>query len=551
MKNTIIILFVLIAGMVSAQDSTNTKPEAYLESGRIFIAPNCNAAAVAERKAKGIKASMFATYDAASKFQQGADKQELATWDKDKYEQGCLPKEHVLVLEKYENNIYKTAFLNDAPDLPLLQDNQELQASYAVIKEQKQNINIMFVIDGTKSNHASFAPTINAIKNSVYHRASGEKCSIGTVIYGNHKEGILAEKAPVFGSHSSVIKTLKSHGNKQYIPQDNDEPTAMYQGIESALDFMENPDASNIIILIGDAGNTLGADNNKVIQKMKNKQCGFIAIQTQHKQGLAGRIYNEFVGQSKNIVMKSSITTKFRPKLYQNTDNTFSLKYPDESIVPGSITYANMGSAISPSELEETLSQTLTSLEKQHQEFLRQLDCLIHINCPDINIPMIAYLKKHKSGEFKHQTSQNQLPVEAFAPLHIKELKYPLFSPVLLMTREELSSLYSITGSSTDALRTQVLAIYKNVLSLHYDKNPDTTILNKTDMELPFKSELLTNYSLKDLENKEKISDKEIYNIFIYADEKRYRLRKVIGNPDYSFRFQDNTYYWVPLDMIP
>jgi len=162
------------------------------------------------------------------------------------------------------------------------------------------------------------------------------------------------------------------------------------------------------------------------------------------------------------------------------------------------------------------------------------------------------------SNAEKVQGADYQLFVEVYAPMQIDQLEYPLFKHVLLLTDKELYDLeLELSSLLIESLRDQIIKIYKEIIKVHYGS--DISFSSQMTLgqamaaitTLPATSELLNTYTLKDLEDPRKISDDELRDIKDYIENKLFDMRGIIGNPKYFFRSRDNTYYWVPLDVIP
>ena len=298
---------------------------------------------------------------------------------------------------------------------------------------------------------------------------------------------------------------------------------------------------------------------------MKEKECGFISFQTRNVSGKEGRIYNEFISQTKKLIVESSGRNTIRPKLYEDEGNTYRLRYPVETPLPGSLTYSDKGGTMSQPELEEEIRQMLKSFEDQHETMLRDLDCKIYVDCkPGINEAVLEYMLGEISEVDirKIRDMDYQLFVEAYAPMQVDKLEYPLFKHVLFLTDRELYELEKtikglLIGGSSSELREGVIRAYKEMITSHYgsDISAMSNMTLAQAMEavvgLESTSDLLNKYTLKDLEDRRKVGDDEIRDINYYIEDKLLAMKKVIGNPKYFFRSRDNTYYWVPQEMVP
>ncbi len=558
--------------------------ESFIEiwAQRLCIEPNYNKDAANERKGKGIKASLLSSDEAASSFRtNGNAPVNTILWDNDQYENKFPPNwKRLPILSRLDKTLYKTGVITDIldknNDIALtIRERTEIEKAYSVIRDKRENINIMFVIDGTQSSHPFFTPITNGIEKSInIFKNEKKKYKIGAVIYGNSGQGVL-EKYSLTTNHESIIRKLGDYRDKTDLTEDNDDPSDMYAGVLEALRKFEESNQTNIIVLIGDAGNALNAFNankSELIRKMKDRECGLISFQTRN---ISHRISDVFINQTKELIVGTSSRPTFEePILYHiEENNTFRVKYPEESLVPGSLTHADRKGAMSQAELEKEISSMLSSFEEQHERLKKELDCKIYIDCKiTINEAVLDYILSKLPGvdydedlKDRLRTMDHQFFIESYAAMETEELDQPLFTHVLFLTDRELyaleDNLEKLVGASNDAteLREQIVDSYKEILEKHYGSGGNKRELaRKTAAEilelvtgLPSSSELLGKYTIADLEDRRKVSDNKIQEIFIYMEDKLRDMKKVVGNTDYSFRSRDETYYWVPQDVLP
>jgi|GEM_PF-1326424 len=539
---------------------------------RLCIEPNSDPKAAQERRSKGIKASLFNTHAAAKELKTGVptDQYSKMLWDDDMYEKGYPPaQKRMPVVSKEGDSIYKTGVITDIYNknnniILSAEEHALVDAEYNSIRDKKQNINLALVIDGTKDNQAFFDPIIRAIEGNLnLLENTNKKYKIGAFIYGKSGEGVV-ERRPMTTNHTTVIQTLRNYQNKQDIPADNNDPTDMYEGINIALRTL-NPKETNILVLIGDAGNSLNTNvsDTELIRKLKEKECGIISFQTRNVGGREGQVYDAFIDQTKKFIEQSAGRNNLRPTLYNiNEEFTYRVRYPEEAVLPGSLTYSDRNKNMSQVTLQEEIRQMLKSFQDQHEQMLQDLDCKIYVDCkPGINPAVLKYMLKDISEvDIPRLFDMDfQLFVEAYAPMQVDRLEYPLFKHVLFLTDRELYGLETtlkklVVPGSPSELRENIERAYREMITTHYGSDI-SKVANMTLGEameaavgLPSTSDLLNKYTLKDLE---KISNDEIRDINDYIEDKLIDMRGVIGNPKYYFRSRDNTYYWVPQNVVP
>lgn len=151
---------------------------------------------------------------------------------------------------------------------------------YEVIKDKfdkyrarKKNINIVFVIDGTRSMHRFFPPvsealkkTINDMNNDSDLRRLGYNPKFGVVIYRDEAEvkECWADTLEVTDNYESVIRFFSKYTTKDKKPsieytrcnrKDTDQPEALFYGLNIALEEVGFSEfETNVLVLIGDTG---------------------------------------------------------------------------------------------------------------------------------------------------------------------------------------------------------------------------------------------------------------------------------------------------------
>ena len=167
-----------------------------------------------------------------------------------------------------DNGIVKSLLtLNPGSDI-----NEQLKDEIARIKEQQNNINIVFVLDGTKSMDPYYEPCVVAIEEasrSIRARSSASNIKFGAVIYRDlgHPSDAL-EILPLSRNIDAVKNFLR--GVQCTSIGDKDIPESMFHGLYDGLYQLNLPNnQSNLLIHIGDAGNPI--ENNPSKQPANGK----------------------------------------------------------------------------------------------------------------------------------------------------------------------------------------------------------------------------------------------------------------------------------------
>lgn len=161
-----------------------------------------------------------------------------------------------------DNGVVKSLLtLNPGSDI-----NEQLKEEIARIKEQQNNINIVFVLDGTKSMDPYYEPCVAAIEEasrSIRAKSSASNIKFGVVIYRDlgHPSDAL-ELLPLSRNIDAVKNFLRGVQCKSI--GDKDIPESMFYGLYDGVDQLNLPNnQSNLLIHIGDAGNPVENDPTK------------------------------------------------------------------------------------------------------------------------------------------------------------------------------------------------------------------------------------------------------------------------------------------------
>lgn len=166
----------------------------------------------------------------------------------------------------------------------------EARAQLEAIKNRIAQLNIVFIVDATHSMSPYLFGISKAIKdivNSGKVIAPNSQVRFGAIVYRDYEDGSNAFKElPLTSDASSFSQKLNAI---QCMSRDNDLPEAQYHGIIQGLPLLNLDERqSNLVILIGDAGNKPDEANNynnlnEVIDLLQRYQANFISFQTHNR----------------------------------------------------------------------------------------------------------------------------------------------------------------------------------------------------------------------------------------------------------------------------
>ncbi len=150
--------------------------------------------------------------------------------------------------------------------------------------------------------------------------------------------------------------------------------------------------------------------------------------------------------------------------------------------------------------------------------------------------------------------------------LNYKNLKYPIYKGVLLLTNNELSRLifqldkFDGGGNSPDEQRKLVQNAYLEVLKTYLGSetvkqwNKKTlSSINELITGLPSKGAIFNQYKYEDLFDSKTVTDSEIDKIVVMLMQGKENLENVSNDLQNKYRLvsYENTFYWVPQELLP
>ncbi|MCD4745506.1 MAG: hypothetical protein K8R58_04340 [Bacteroidales bacterium] len=153
----------------------------------------------------------------------------------------------------------------------------------------------------------------------------------------------------------------------------------------------------------------------------------------------------------------------------------------------------------------------------------------------------------------------------AYAPINVKGLKKPLFQRVLLLSKLELGNLILIlnklsTSKSSGDRREYLVELWIEILQAHLGGLNEEELLEMNLAEINNKifglsgtSGLLRDVKLKYLNDPSIVDESTIGRYIMNINIKFSKLSKIFNSANYKYSFRSNneTYYWIPEYDIP
>lgn len=484
----------------------------------------------------------------------------------------------------------------------------EIQRRYNEMRAMGRNINIVFVVDGTKSMEPYFDPISRSITESMNQlMASYTKNTLrfGAVIYTDASEGDFLTQLKPLGSNYSEISRWMSP-QRVYHKNDTDTPEAMYYGLMTALrsvGFQENE--TNVIILVGDAGNHKRDDHTQIdpddlIRLMQLYGINMLAFQVHNESHSS---YDDFEHQVKYLIQKTATNTynankeisriaSFNydpPEFSEVSKRNFVM---DTSTMIGTLMLAAKHDQLSPNLLQEEIKNTVKLSNELTDKKLDILERFIATGesfeevMADVSATKLSesaealsakssfapavvdFLRRMGIPEDKLKIllSQNyQLYFPAYSSLRVNGLQNDLYKQVLFMTQRELGEMLDQFDGLADAYtassqRQKLKEVWLEILQKHLGDDYSREMAEQLTFEqinekvfgLPGTSDLLR-YNLRDITDPSVVSDTKFYTYVTNIKNKRNELNKIYNDNEYKYGFYsyDEHYFWISQDLLP
>ncbi len=490
----------------------------------------------------------------------------------------------------------------------------ELRRKFNGLSESLRNINIVFVIDGTNSMGPYFNSVANAIQKSMLQITSqyGSKVSIrnrlkfGAVVYrdaGSIKPFELIKLTDEYPKLTAFLNNIDTRD-----PGNNTISESVNYGLQMAIRNVgwdaNSANESNFIILIGDAGNhklnnSYQVSANKVEDGLIELNANFLAFQVNNGNNST---YDDFIKDNSNLIINCAnrkygeFKSTYMLDLYGTSPsfvkvgNSITTK---NSVKMGMLVAPAKGKKLAPIEIENRIGELITIANANNEKFLSAFEKIVEggigvesmateidnnsNNNSNVSIyvsnfsPAIAEVLKSmnlsKNDIDLLKKDRAQFYIEGFAPLVTKHNKEDvrLFSNVLFMNKLDLSELINkfnklTTGTSGSTQRKNMQDAWKELYLRYVGESTNEAIENlsieeitQSVFDLPGKSSLMKKVKLGSITDERQIDNVTFQKYVNEIQQKKRMLETIFNSPnyDYSFRSNNELYYWISEDFLP
>ncbi len=574
---------------------------------RLVLEPNTSKAAAADRKAKGVKPALFATLSDVEQYRTDGVTDSRALMAQDPGE--VVPMPHVKrlpIINQLEGGIVKTGFVTGVYDIYNTEvikseEQAEIERAFNATRDKYRNVNIVFVVDGSEIMRDYKAAVYDLVYNQVLACQNREdnsedpnKFKLGAVVYRDISEKNCAgdgdrslEKRALTTDYQQVLNFM--NGMMFRSCNDKDYYQMMYQGVESAcrmFDQNQCEDNTNIIILVGSGGNRESEASLKprLIEMFTKYQVSFMAFQVKNNGNDAQTMFSD---QVKDLMVESTYQIRkkmnekwsmtrvdLKKKSFSSSYGEGGIKYrllcPQSSPIPGTLIFADKDNPVPPDSLNAEVNYIVKSFLEVKEDVLSGLDSKLKGigKRSVVNEAMYLFLSNMKVDVdlLRRSSSQNiQFFVDAYTSMSCDKLSYPLYRYCVFMDQRELQELSvslgkifnqdvdasALRGYVRDALRQTVISYFGNDRAKKLMRTKTAEEVMRMMTGLPSCSPVFKKFTVDDFADTKKVSDLELSKIMQEMNEKLDKLNTMPANPAYYFRSNDNSYYWIPQDLLP
>jgi hypothetical protein len=577
---------------------------------RATVLPNTFEDALKERQSKDKRATVFPEKDAAIKYRDNLqfNKNDILIINLDSFKRQNQYKAYfmrfpVLTNRKtieMENGIMQIGAIGPVESSSGKCDQfcwAEIQKIINENKAKARHINIVFIIDGTKSMQPFFTEVSEGIIESMNSLNTDTKneFKFAAVVYRDKDDGdLLMEPHTLTKSYMEIASWLRNI--KAMDTGDKDAPEAMFYGIKMGLRRIALPeDQTNYVILVGDAGDHERKDETTVpapdvINLLYELNCNFIAFQVHNANT---KPYFDFLKQTENII--NALAGKYYQRnkvlaeqlgipveapvgptlLSYNIDRKWELK---NSPMISFVMQPKAGTSLTQNILKKEVVQAIYNIKDTTDDLMNAIQTLSETGGLNTLLKgsgggLMTYLSRLNipTDNLKILADEHyQLYYKGFTAYSTKGLTNPLWQYDLLYSRDELNRVVNYiemlpNASTITDLRncffTAWIEILKSELGGQRKSTNELENMGFDEIEeLVFggvgSTDLLNN-KLRDIKDPAKIPDKELIIWQNNIDKRLKKLKNILNTTQttveiYSFlSSSEERFFWIPQTFLP
>ncbi len=555
----------------------------------ICLRVNFDPQAIDEREKKQIEPTFFRTEAQATDYKDGKPAKSLLFYYSDPTDNNNKKDNPFLlgypILSTCKDpSVFRTGYVTDTrnkqgKNIFTALSTAELTKNWETIKNQKEKINLLFVLDGANRNfYKTLIQAIDANASIGNTNVTSNKYQLGALIYNDLQCGEEEAFTKIrFRDKDNFLESLKSEADKVPSCSVNRMSGApMNDALKMACDLFENDKTTNVIIVVGSVTDNDQTKKEAALKTLINKDVKVVFYQTANKDG---RYYDYFISNinyylkgisdAADASFKASIDKKLRKKadLYCEGEKC---ELTNSSVL-GEGYFKDRGKQFSSQEINSNLKGLLLRLEND----LNATKALFDQNIVGTGKDANSHEDEDRIKEFqswlydagitdatiqKLSSMDNyQIFIEGYTALKPKSAINQIFERNLFVAEKEFLKLYDMIEKVTEAFTAsnkrvsivnacrEIILTYKGPMD---DKQKDqfsmeqvyqmiTSLKGQTNNKL-FKK------SLKSLLSEKETTPDDINKMYDSFHQVYERLKGLRRNTFNKYEQDDQLFYWVP-----
>lgn len=499
----------------------------------------------------------------------------------------------ILDNDTQNNNIYRVTTFAGRSVTGDNTDKADAEAKRKIeeLTKKLQNINIIFVIDGTSSMKPYFQSAKDAIKRGLqYFDTKSYHPKVGVVIYRDYADGnAMLETQPLVDTKDIRLTSfLDNIGSLNYgansSPNDHTHTEALYAGLDAALTPSKmgyNADQANLVLVIGDCGNAPSDTKFSESDLLKRLIDNNVQLMSYQVRNSDSEPWSQFNTQLSRLIKQNvdgqydklkgvNVQVKFNKS---KNGYGYDLKNTSDARNPfvGAMRRArNIDENMNPNELSHLIENNIGDFSSAIQDQINALQqgAISGFVGGDDNsdVEIDEAFVRSRIGEDLYKRLKEQkvtMTFTGYAP-KVDSQNRAYWKPVVFLSSAELDNLITRlkpvyeASNNTENRRPYVEAIKALMQAMVPDITNDQ--LNDMDIRevtkiiagLPESTSATKHRTLAELQEPKAVSNVEFMNLLNDFSKKFEKVQQIRNSKyKYSYEINNTKYYWIPIEDLP
>ena len=492
-----------------------------------------------------------------------------------------------------DSQYFVTAFArpdgsSSVPTVPVGSDNSAAGIVETGMKE-KSIINLIVVIDGTRSMENYYQPTQQIIQKAYeFFGRDNRTVKAGVVIYRDYTDGQfvtehLSMRSPTDPAVAQFLKTGGSYGVKSS-SSDHTLAEALFKGLEVALDAQKmgySPKNSNLMFVIGDCGNDLNdtkcLTQEDIIKKCVDNHVQLSAFQVRNENEQSFLLFRKQMGAIVRENMKAQYAKlggSFQAGFKELADGyDFHTNLPQsQNLYIGSTRNASLGKAMDVNKLYDLVKNSYMQFDDAIQAqiaIINRGESIINeteeSGGSTTSSVDLAFLKTVFSEKQLNEIRKNNslMAFQGYTDKVDSNRQLDYWQPVIYISGDEfqqlmekLQKVMAAAGTGNrkpyvEALKELTRSMLPGITAAEMESK-DVSEIMALVAGLNVTSRALSGHTIAQIQSEEQVSQEEFDKLIADFQAKYNKLKKNRENKyDFSIERNKTTWYWIPVEDLP